>query len=284
MSAPNLGLLNNTFHPQVGVLDQVGLAAAAYSLRKLRQQYNGPAIRVRRSSDNAETDIGFATNTDGIDTVALLAFTGANSGFVTTWYDQSGNGRNAAQATAVNQPRIVDAGVVETDGGRPTVRYPTAGVGLATTVTSAGWFDAPSASIVSVARCTNTATARHIVGNRGGAGRFIRAQGGGASYQLINTGALAMTVSGTTTNQNVVTYRYDGTTISGWVNGGSATSAAAGYFSDPTATVSIGGSGGGSADWIGTISEIVVFASAISTTGRQTLERNQGSYYSIGVS
>jgi hypothetical protein len=64
MSAPANGLLSNSFFPTVGVLDQVGPAAAAFSLRKLRQQYNGPAIRVRRSSDNSEADIGFDANGD----------------------------------------------------------------------------------------------------------------------------------------------------------------------------------------------------------------------------
>jgi len=47
-----------------------------YSLRKLRTAYSGNAIRVRRSYDNAESDIGFANN--GIlDTAALQSFVNA---------------------------------------------------------------------------------------------------------------------------------------------------------------------------------------------------------------
>jgi hypothetical protein len=38
-------------------------------------------------------------------------------GFVETWYDQSGNGNNAVQATAGSQPKIVDAGALITGGG-----------------------------------------------------------------------------------------------------------------------------------------------------------------------
>ena len=53
-----------------GLLDQYGDAAAAYSLRKLRSGYTGSAIRVRRSSDNTERDMGFYDNE--LDTVALL--------------------------------------------------------------------------------------------------------------------------------------------------------------------------------------------------------------------
>jgi hypothetical protein len=53
-----------------GLLDQYGDAAAAYSLRKLRSGYTGSAIRVRRSSDNTERDMGFWNNE--LDTIALL--------------------------------------------------------------------------------------------------------------------------------------------------------------------------------------------------------------------
>lgn len=45
------------------------------------------------------------------------------SAFVTTWYDQSGNARNAAQANAALQPRIVDSGTVEKINGIPSVRF-----------------------------------------------------------------------------------------------------------------------------------------------------------------
>jgi len=45
----------------VGLLDTYPDAAAAYSLRKLRADYSGSAVRVRRSSDNTEQDIGFTT-------------------------------------------------------------------------------------------------------------------------------------------------------------------------------------------------------------------------------
>jgi hypothetical protein len=104
-----------------GLLDTYSSATVAYSLRKLRNGYYGFAIRVRRSSDNAEQDIAFKT--DGtLDTTSLLAFVGAGNGFVTTWYDQSGNGYNAYQSTAINQPLIVSSGSLTTNGGKPAIR------------------------------------------------------------------------------------------------------------------------------------------------------------------
>lgn len=104
------------------LLDTYTGAAAAYSLRLLRTAYTGNAIRVRRSSDNTEQDIGF--NLSGsLDTTALTTFVGANNAFVTTWYDQSGNGRNATQSTAANQPQIVSSGTVITKNTKPSIYF-----------------------------------------------------------------------------------------------------------------------------------------------------------------
>lgn len=91
--------------------------AAVLSLRKLVSSAT-VALRVRRSSDNDVLDIGFTGN--ALDTSALATFVGANSGFVVTWYDQTGNGEHATQTVPASQPRIVNAGTylgeVEFDG------------------------------------------------------------------------------------------------------------------------------------------------------------------------
>lgn len=94
-------------------------ATAAYSLRKLRNGYTGSAIRVRRSSDNTEQDIGFVGN--DLDTASLSSFVGANDGFVTTWYDQSGNSNNMTQASASLQPLMVVSGTLQTKGSKPAM-------------------------------------------------------------------------------------------------------------------------------------------------------------------
>ena len=104
------------------LLDSYSGAAAAYSLRKLKSSYTGSAIRVRRSSDNTEQNIGF-DSVGNLDTYALSSFVGTGNGFVTTWYDQSGSGNNATQTTSSSQPRIVNAGIIETVGGKPAVRW-----------------------------------------------------------------------------------------------------------------------------------------------------------------
>ena len=103
------------------LLDLYPGAAAAYSLRHLRTAYSGSAIQVRRSSDDSLQDIGFV---DGnLDTASLLSFVGSGDGFVKIWYDQSGEGNDAAQGSASNQPKIVSSGVVITENGKPSVEF-----------------------------------------------------------------------------------------------------------------------------------------------------------------
>jgi len=115
-------------------------ATAGYSVRKLRTAYAGSCLRVQRSSDSTEQDIGF----DGagyLDTASMLTFCGANNGHVVTWYDQSGNGYNlTGGATVAN---IVNAGALRTANSVATLRfanfgklYHLAGASFWTTATS----------------------------------------------------------------------------------------------------------------------------------------------------
>ena len=80
---------------------------AAYGLRKLRADYNGPAIRVRRDDNNVEKDIYFNSSDGSLDSNGLSCFLDGNQGYVTTWYDQSGNGSTAVQTDTSKQPEII---------------------------------------------------------------------------------------------------------------------------------------------------------------------------------
>lgn len=103
------------------LLDTYSGASVAYSLRKLSSTYSGNCIRVRRSSDNTEQDFGFVSN--ALDTASLSSFVGAGNGFVTTWYDQSGNSKNAIQTTASNQPQIFSSGNIILSNSKPTIQF-----------------------------------------------------------------------------------------------------------------------------------------------------------------
>ena len=100
------------------LLDVYSGATAAYSVRRLRQFYTGSCMRVREDSGNTEADIGFDANGD-LDTAAIASHCGSANGYVVTWYDQSGNGRDIGRSTTTGQPQIYNGTSVLTDNGKP---------------------------------------------------------------------------------------------------------------------------------------------------------------------
>ena len=104
-SAPYRPLENYVF-----LLDNYPTTGFAFSFRKLSSTYSGNCIRVRRSSDNTESNIGFFNNY--LDTATLKTFVGGNNGFITIWYDQSSGGYDVSQSTALAQPSIVVSGAI----------------------------------------------------------------------------------------------------------------------------------------------------------------------------
>ncbi|HVU57102.1 MAG TPA: T9SS type A sorting domain-containing protein [Puia sp.] len=124
----------------------------AFSLRQLKSTAT-KAIQVRRSSDNAVMDIGFTAGGD-LDQAALLAFVGGSDGYVTIWYDQTGNSHDALQATVAKQPRIVSAGTVMMQNGRPICDFN----GTSSTMATANFPLTTPLSVFLVNRRTGTGT------------------------------------------------------------------------------------------------------------------------------
>jgi len=94
-------------------LDSITGFAAAYSIsRRIRSAHSGYAFRVKNSSTNATTDIGFDAFGD-VDTGAIIAALPGLNGYVDTIYDQSGNGLNLTQAGATTaMPSVKSSGGV----------------------------------------------------------------------------------------------------------------------------------------------------------------------------
>ena len=85
---------------------------AAWSVRQLSSTYTGycMTIRVMDPGGDIPYDIGFV---DGeLDTADILTKAGSYETRVVTWYDQSGNGNDATQSTAINQYLIADSGSI----------------------------------------------------------------------------------------------------------------------------------------------------------------------------
>jgi hypothetical protein len=103
----------------VGPLDLVPGAVAAYSAaRAMSAAWIGQnVIKLRRASDDALLD--FVAGVDGSVDVAAVATWAGGDAFCHTLYDQSGNGDNAVQATAADQPEWVAAGI----NGKPGLDF-----------------------------------------------------------------------------------------------------------------------------------------------------------------
>ena len=140
-------------------------------MRLLDNTYSGSAVRVRRASDNAEQDIAFANNE--LDTATLETFASGTDAFVTTWYDQSGNGNDATQATASAQPKIVSSGSTILENGKPTISFD--GLSDYLNMTNYIWTGtiAKSAIVVGNANATSVDQSMIAVGNNSVLGNSV---------------------------------------------------------------------------------------------------------------
>ena len=70
-----------------------------YSIKKLYDEYSGPHVRIKRSTDNAEQDFSF--DKDGNST-EYETWIGSATAYVTKWYDQSGNNNHGTVVNTVS--------------------------------------------------------------------------------------------------------------------------------------------------------------------------------------
>jgi hypothetical protein len=267
------------------LLDIYPDAAAAYSLRKLRTAYTGSAIRVRRSSDNTETDIGFVSNQ--LDTAAITTFVGAGNGFVTIWYDQSGNSQNQIQNTAGNQPQLVANGSVILLNTKPSFNINIAGTSTSQFMsTSTALFNSIQTTIIAVNRST-------FLGPAGIFQRLVSIGAFNSGYYLggnsflddmlaIFNGSAATCFGGTINVQNLSILYNNATT--GFLNNngnqvGTITTSVSSYGNQKL-FIGSDSANNNQEYWKGNIQEVVVYPvnQSSNISGIQT---NINSYYSI---
>jgi hypothetical protein len=262
------------------LLDDYPNAAAAYSLRKLDKDYTGSAIRVRRSSDNTEQDIGFTGN--DLDTVALKNFVGANNGFVVTWYNQADSSgvfgvRNATQSTASLQPRIINSGTIERVNGKPAVNSFSNSVAMHMVVrqrTGAG-NGVPVSWSFSVFNITSLNTVNYM-GFELGTGRAIPGLGG--TFSGVNGFFVGDLVSNDETiNTTKLGVSRHGAGSELWINGTSIASSGA------TNIVSLMRILGGNISGHTALSRVpeIIYYNSDQSSNRTAIESNINGYYNI---
>jgi hypothetical protein len=116
----DIKLFNNVVTAQY-LLDAYSNASIAVGVIKLRENYTGSCIRIRRASNNNEQDIGFDSN-GIVDVAAINTFCAGTTCFVRTVYDQSGTSNNITQTSTARQPQIYGGGSVFYQNGLPCLR------------------------------------------------------------------------------------------------------------------------------------------------------------------
>ena len=266
--------------PFVGLLDTYPDAAAAYSVRKLRSAYTGSAIRVRRSSDNTESDIGF-TALGNLDTTALTSFCGSGDGFATTWYDQSGNGLNVTQTTAALQPQIVSGGSVITSTGIGGAK-PSFSFGAARYWTR-NIFSFTDYSVFNVQKLSSTASSASVAYQNGSTGGYglNSGSGGGTQYSIYEAGVADHNFGTTSTALRIISgVRVQASSIlNGYINSTLFT-LSPNPVNAPLGSLGVGAFPSGILGFVGNQSELI-FYSTNQTSNITGIQTNINTYYGI---
>jgi hypothetical protein len=264
-----------SFSSFVGVLDLYPNASGAYSLRKLRSAYAGSAVRIRRSSDNTETDIGFLSNGD-FDSASAVSFCGAGNGFVVTWYDQSGNSRDVTNTTAVNQPQIVSSGVIISINSKASMNF-----GGDDVLIRLAFGSSNSVTAFSVFRNTSLLNNPNVfsIGTNGSSTSKAFGLNSGTGFQRIFAGSSLQFNVASVVNTHYLGYNlFNGASSQIAINGASAIVGDAGTNSNTD--FAIGAGLAASNFMIGGIQEVILYATN-QATNKAAIETLINSYYGI---
>jgi hypothetical protein len=261
-------------------LDQYGGAAAAYSLRNLSIYNASPVVRVRRSSDNTESNFTATQVSDG----TLATFCSAGNGFVRTWYDQSGNNRHATQATNANQPQIVSSGALVQTNGKPALDFngTSQRFGIPTIAFN---MNALSVNIVSKA---DASTGQMAFANPDANRVYAPFLGSGVYYVGYAAAATAFNFgSSNLTSQYLVQLNAGSSTANAWRNGTASTAVSSSSAGEQGTNLSIGSyrndqqSGGALNNfWDGTIQEVLFYTSD-QASSQSAIASNINAHYAI---
>jgi hypothetical protein len=172
--------------------------------------------------------------------------------------------------------------VLDTAGGKPTMRFLAASK---ITVTGVPWAPSTTRNIVGFttitsgfARVLNAGTT-DLFGFFGASnGNFTTFVGNGTTWNDVTANTPATAV----TSLSVLTASNNGTTLTPFVNG-TAQNTKNGATASTTGLIignEVPSTGQG---WTGPISEIVIYASTLSTADRKNLEYDQSVYYGVGI-
>jgi hypothetical protein len=203
------------------------------------------------------------------------------SGFVSKWYDQSGNGNDAVQQVSGNQPKIVDAGSLVTGG----LDFDGSNDGLSVSgqvLTSSSFY---AASVMQHATGVSTASGQNVFGQYqiSASGRFQLSANNSNQYSFFanatdsivgfNTGAIG-------TSQTLISVNADESNAEIWRDGTSKATDTYSGFTPATVDFTIGNDSDGEREFNGKIAEIIVYPSDQSAN-RAAIETDINDHYDI---
>lgn len=280
--------------PFVGPLDLVSTpAVAAWSVaRRLTRSYDGPLIRLRRASDNAEMDFGFDDDSV-LERDLIEEFLQSSLGTGSVWYDQSGNGHHGQSAVPLSQPDYFVGSEVELPswmfgGGASSPRF---NVAAAEGIDSAFHGGGSLAIIMEMSISTDRILSKgsYLQGwevSRAGSGiAFVHAletgnaQRSSTAESLISRRALVIaTYNGGSSGAGILIY-VNGAPVSSYL----VTTSGSGLPSiDSAHGLAIGARATtGGNPFVGKILEIVLFGSAIDAEEINVFSSNAISFYAL---
>ena len=228
---------------------------------------------MRRASDNTEQDIGLVDNE--LDTSSLESFCSGTDGFVTTWYDQSGNANNLTQTAAASQAKIVSSGSTITEGGKPTLEFD----GSNDFMESGSIASSQPVSYFHLRRYRTTDQTRHAL-NFSTDSDYVWADYFDGGTLRAYFGSTAATSSGFNTNRNLWAVIADGASSTASLNG-SASSGNVG--SNNVDAITLGKRAAPIAGVNAAINsqELIVYLSDVGTTNFEGIETNMNDFYTI---
>ena len=273
------------------LLETYSDATAGYSLRDIGAN-GGAVVRVRNDS-TSEQDFTASEVSDG----TLASFcngVGVGDGFVSIWYDQSGNGNHATQTSNSSQPKIVDGGVVVKKNNQPTIKFGTNNTNL-TLSTPLGIFNnLNSVSFFMVVHLIQSGTATQGILTlnpvfptpplflQEAFGINIQSGGTNFSYDGVLNNRPPITHNPNLNENILYSALTEGSNFKAFADGSNIMTRST-VDIQPSAAGLIGAFMPGILVYGGTISEIIVFDSG-KANDRANIEENLANYYNITLS
>ncbi len=279
-------------------------AEVAYSLRQLSTSYTGPLVRVSINGNTydvwADVSGSFSMSSvissanpgtipgakNGATTLSTIA-TG-NTATIAIWYNQSGssNNYNALQPTVSQQPRIINAGIIDVQNGKPSAYFNAASSQFLQSATYAFYNFGSGASILSVWSRTGTGQASLFSFYETASSNFLNLWTPNPNSMRfesgVNGGNIQTTYEAINTN-NLYQQSCVGNVQS--INGANGlTGGNTGIMTSAFTSQFTLGAYAANGFWSGYLSELVVFNANLTNSTKLTGESNQMVYYSTTVS